>query len=106
VTPPGDGDVLGALVAFDDVAAAPGSTWHRTGTVQLPEAGRAARVHGVQDVTFEGAIMRTAFMHTVVPLAGSAQVLVVTGTSPNLAEAEEVFDLLRSITDTLELSDR
>lgn len=106
VTPPGDGDVLGALVAVDDVAAAAGGTWHRTGTVQLPQAGRAGRVHGVQDVTFEGATVRTAFMHTVVPLPGSAQVLVVTGTSPNLAEADDVFDLLARITGTLQLSAR
>jgi hypothetical protein len=104
LVPPQNGDILAALVAVEDVLASPSSTWHRTTTVRLPGPGRAARVHGVQDVTFEGSTMRTAFMHTVVPLPGSEKVLVVTGSSPNLAEVDDVFDLLATITATLEIS--
>ncbi|MEU8256628.1 hypothetical protein AB0C06_20465 [Micromonospora inaquosa] len=104
VTPPATGDIIGALTAVAQPAHADG-TWRRVSTAQIPAIGTVGRVHGIQNVTQEGASMRCAVMHTVVPLPGTANVLVVTGSSPNLAEAEEIFELFATITATLTFSD-
>ncbi|PWR11034.1 hypothetical protein DKT68_07090 [Micromonospora acroterricola] len=103
VTPPATGDILGALTAVGQPAHADG-TWRRVSTAQIPAIGTVGRVHGIQNVTQDGATMRCAVMHTVVPLPGTANVLVVTGSSPNLAEAEELFELFATIIGTLELT--
>ncbi|MEV6365940.1 hypothetical protein FXF53_24465 [Micromonospora sp. WP24] len=100
VTPPATGDILGALTAVGQPAR-PDGTWRRVSTAQIPTIGTVGRVHGIQHVTQDGATMRCAVMHTVVPLPGSANVLLVTGSSPNLAEAEELFELFATITATL-----
>ncbi|MEH0927162.1 hypothetical protein [Micromonospora sp. CPCC 205558] len=103
VTPPATGDIIGALTAVAQPAHDDG-TWRRVSTAQIPAIGTAGRVHGIQNVTQDGATMRCAVMHTVVPLPGTANVLVVTGSSPNLAEAEEIFELFATITATLTFS--
>ncbi|MEV4199605.1 hypothetical protein [Micromonospora globbae] len=103
VTPPATGDILGALTGAGQPAHADG-TWRRVTTARLPAVGTAGRVHGIQNVTQDGATMRCAVMHTVVPLPGTPDVLVVTGSSPNIAEAEELFELFATITGTLELT--
>ncbi|MFY1671602.1 hypothetical protein ACN27G_16745 [Plantactinospora sp. WMMB334] len=100
VTPPATGDIIGALTAVAQPAHADG-TWRRVSTVRIPAIGTVGRVHGIQIVTQDGATMRRAVMHTVVPLPGTVNVLVVTGSSPNLAEAEEIFELFDTITATL-----
>ncbi|WBB89950.1 hypothetical protein [Verrucosispora sp. WMMC514] len=100
VTPPATGDIIGALTAVAQPAHADG-TWRRVSTTQIPAIGTVGRVHGIQNVTQDGATMRCAVMHTVVPLPGTVNVLVVTGSSPNLAEAEEIFELFATITATL-----
>ncbi|MFK3979096.1 hypothetical protein ACI2K4_01830 [Micromonospora sp. NPDC050397] len=103
VTPPATGDVLGALTSVRQPAR-PDGTWRRVGTAQINGIGTVGRVHGIQDVTLDEATIRSAVMHTVVPLPGSADVLVVTGSSPNVAEADELFELFDTITATLELT--
>jgi hypothetical protein len=102
VTPPANGDVIAALLAVGDTAA-PSGTWYRVGTAQIPGIGTVARVHGVQDVTYDGETIRTALMQTVLRLPGSSDVLVVSASSPNIAEADELFELFAAITETLRL---
>ncbi|SCF06479.1 hypothetical protein [Micromonospora chokoriensis] len=103
VTPPATGDIIGALTAVAQPAHADG-TWRRVSTAQIPAIGTVGRVHGIQNVSQDGVTMRCAVMHTVVPLPGATNVLVVTGSSPNLAEAEEIFELFATITATLTFS--
>ncbi|MGW4464937.1 hypothetical protein [Micromonospora sp. NPDC004704] len=103
VTPPATGDVLGALTAVQHPTQADG-TWRRVSTAQIDGIGTVGRVHGIQHVTLDEATVRSAVMHTVVPLPGSTDVLVVTGTSPNVAEADELFELFDTITGTLRLT--
>jgi len=103
VNPPATGDILGALTAVVQPVRADG-TWRRVSTAQIPAIGTVGRVHGIQNVTQDGATMRCAVMHTVVPLPGTANVLVVTGSSPNIAEAKELFELFATITATLAFS--
>ncbi|MEU5785202.1 hypothetical protein [Micromonospora lupini] len=102
-TPPASGDILGALTAVGQPARADG-TWRRVTTAEISGIGTVGRVYGIQNVTQDGATMRCAVMHTVVPMPGSADVVVVTGSSPNLAEAEEIFGLFGAITETLEFT--
>jgi hypothetical protein len=103
VVPPADGDVLDALLGLGDTTA-PSGTWYRVGTLEIPDVGTAARLHGVQDLVHEGETMRSVLVHTVVPVPGSTHVLVVTCSSPNLAEADELFALFEAITTTLRLT--
>ncbi|MFC0109614.1 hypothetical protein [Kibdelosporangium aridum] len=102
VTPPSGGDILRALMAAEPESGV--DTWSRVTTAQLQGIGTAGRVHGIQDVTMDGLTMRCAVMHTVVKVPSSSQVLVVTGTSPNIAEADGLFELFDTITGTLVLS--
>jgi hypothetical protein len=104
-TPPANGDVVGALLAPAEETPATSTTWHRIGTAELPGIGTAARVHGVHDVALDGETMRCVFMHTVVRIPASAGVLVVTGSSPNLAEADELFELFATVTATLRFTE-
>ncbi|MEV4758828.1 hypothetical protein AB0J86_27540 [Micromonospora sp. NPDC049559] len=103
VTPPASGDVLGALTAVRQPEQGDG-TWRRVGTAEIDGIGTVGRVHGIQDLTLDERTMRCAVMHTVVPLPGSPDVLVVTGSSPNVAEADELFELFATITGTLRLT--
>ncbi|GAA5192380.1 hypothetical protein GCM10023322_51850 [Rugosimonospora acidiphila] len=103
VTPPATGDLLGALMAVARPETAAG-TWRRVTTARINGIGTVGRVYGIQTVVQDEATMRCAVMHTVVPLPGSANVLVVTGSSPNIAEADELFELFDTITGTLELT--
>lgn len=100
VTPPANGDILGALTAVAQPSRVDG-TWRRVSTAAIPGIGTVGRVYGIQNVVQDGVTMRCAVMHTVVPMPGSADVVVVTGSSPNLAEAEEIFELFGAITGTL-----
>ncbi|WP_422739163.1 hypothetical protein ACN263_07965 [Micromonospora sp. WMMD729] len=100
VTPPANGDILGALTAVAQPNRADG-TWRRVTTAAIPRIGTVGRVYGIQNVVQDGVTIRCAVMHTVVPMPGSADVVVVTGSSPNLAEAEEIFELFGAITETL-----
>lgn len=100
LTPPTNGDVLGALVA---APAGPGAegTWRTVGTAEIDGIGTVGRVRAVQDLTLDGATVRCVVMHTVVRIPRSLRVLVVTGASPNLAEADELLDLFDRVTATL-----
>ena len=86
----------------------PGESWTQVGVVELPEAGTAARAHGIEDVELpEGAgWVRVAMMQTYVPVPGTTTVLLVSCSSPVLALAEAWFDLFDAITGTFQLVDR
>lgn len=103
LTPPESGDVLTALLGAQGLTQ-PDGTWHRVSTASIDGIGTVGRVHGIQDVRLDEATMRCAVMHTVVPIPGLSSVLVVTGSSPNLDAAAEVFELFDTITRTLEFT--
>jgi hypothetical protein len=103
LTPPEDGDVLGALVQAQGLSQ-PDGTWQRVGTASIDGIGTVGRIHGIQDVTQDEATMRCAVMHTVVPIPGASDILIVTGSSPNIAESSEVFEMFEAIAATLEFS--
>ncbi|MEV7814498.1 hypothetical protein AB0P05_27830 [Streptomyces flaveolus] len=71
-------------------------------SVDLPHAGKAARVTGTETTRLTGDIdVRLLTMHTMVPVPGTADdFLVVTLASPNLPLKEEVYDLFDAITST------
>jgi hypothetical protein len=100
VTPPGNTDVLSALTQARPESSGM-DNWRRVSTVRLAGMGTAGRVHGIQDVAMDELTTRCAVMHTVVRLPVRPQVLVISGTSPNIAEADTLFELFDSITTTL-----
>ncbi|MFI5934101.1 hypothetical protein [Actinoplanes sp. NPDC051494] len=102
VVPPPGGELLDALFGVQHPERADGS-WRRVGTAEIEGVGVVGRVHGVQRVLIDDHPVPSAVMHTVVPLPGEQTMLIVTGSSPNVAEAEEMFELFAAITATLEL---
>lgn len=97
VTPPGNADLLSALTESKSAV----DTWTRVSTVRLEHVGTAARVHGIQDLVMDDTTIRCAVMHTLIRIPGRTEVLVITGTSPNIAEADTLFELFGSITSTV-----
>ncbi|MFD9734600.1 hypothetical protein [Umezawaea sp. NPDC059074] len=97
VTPPGNADLLSALTEGKSAV----DTWTRVSTVRLDGVGTAARVHGIQDVVMDDVPIRCAVMHTLIRIPGRTEVMVITGTSPNIAEADTLFELFSSITATV-----
>lgn len=106
IPPDETGDVLSQLGTMTSrEAEEPGGTWRRVMPVDLPDAGPAGRVVGVEDlpVTDEMAI-RYVVMHTVIPIPGADGALVVSCGTPNLPLANELLDLFDAITGTFQFA--
>lgn len=93
------------------VAKSEGDPWTEVTTVELPEAGTAARSFGVEDVedpeTGSGPglsrSVRVVTMQTYVPLPDVNRVAVVTCSSPALEVAPALLDVFDAITGTFRL---
>jgi hypothetical protein len=88
--------VFHASVTVSDVVTPPGR-WRDVGTVELPHAGSAVRVVGVEEVTVADVPIDFLVSHTVIPVPDSTRHLVLTGGSPNVDLGDELlehFDLI------------
>jgi hypothetical protein len=73
--------------------------------VDLPDAGPAGRVVGLEDLPITDEVsVRYVVMHTVVPIPGADGALVVTCGSPNLSLAGELLDLFDAISGTFQFA--
>ena len=79
-------------------------TWRRVTIVDVPGAGQAVRVAGVEDVPLPGqdGALRVVSMQTLVPLP-SGQVLLLTCSSPVLPLTEALLDVFEAVSETLEM---
>jgi hypothetical protein len=105
VRPPGEtGDVLSQLGSMGSrEAEEQGGTWRRVLPVDLPKAGPAGRVVGVEDLPVSDDVaVRYVVMHTVIPIPGTDGALVVTCGSPSLPLANELLDLFDAISGTFQ----
>lgn len=77
-------------------------TWRTATLVDLPHAGSAARVHGIDDVSFPGdaRTLRMVQTQTFVPVPDSDYVAVIAGASPVLDLAAAFHDLFDAVTST------
>ncbi len=100
-TPPGSPAPLtvDALVtALDRIAA---QAARPASVVQIEEVGEAARTYGVEDVPMpNGALVRNVVMQTLVPVPGSTDVVLITGSSPVLWLEEQLLDLFDAVSST------
>ncbi|MEV0117331.1 hypothetical protein AB0H77_29525 [Streptomyces sp. NPDC050844] len=70
--------------------------------ITIPELGSAGRVTQIEDIDYyDRATVRTALMHTVVPVPHSRELLVVSCTTPNLSLVDSFFDVFDAISSTL-----
>ncbi|QDY79433.1 hypothetical protein [Streptomyces qinzhouensis] len=73
----------------------------RFSTVELPGIGPVGRLTGVEEAdAANGVSYRVLVMHTVIPVPASRRVLIVTGYSPNLPLADQLYDVFDAITGT------
>ncbi|ATL29710.1 hypothetical protein [Streptomyces formicae] len=81
-----------------------GDSWRTVTTVELPEAGLAARTVGVEDVPVapgDSRTLRMALTQTYIPVPGTKdQVVLVAGASPVLDLAEAFHDIFDAVTST------
>ncbi|MEU3233464.1 hypothetical protein [Nocardiopsis alba] len=89
-------------------ATAREGTWLRKTTVDLDESGlgRCGRIYGITDYDTDEAIVRTVAMHTAFEYPDLNKRIMVSCTSPNSREAEEVLDLFDAITGTARFWER
>ncbi len=99
-----EGDPVGSLV--DRLVPVPPTDDGRftsVTTVELEEAGTAARSYGVEDVPVDAGYVRTAFMQTMVPVPRMNKVFLVSASSPVVPLAAELHDLFDAVTGTFRL---
>jgi hypothetical protein len=100
VTPPGreSGGVTTSDILRRSARTGDGDgRWRGVGTVELPHAGPAVRVVGVEEVTVADVPIDFLVSHTVIPVPDSTRHLVLTGGSPNVDLGDELlehFDLI------------
>lgn len=84
---------------YPDTATAREGTWLKKTTVDLPESGSpvCGRVHGVTDYEMDDALVRSVVMHTSYTLPGLDRRIMVSCSSPNVLQLEEVMDLFDAI---------
>ncbi|PWV45727.1 MULTISPECIES: hypothetical protein [Nocardiopsis] len=85
---------------YQDSATAREGTWLNKTVVDLTESGlgQCGRIYGVTDYDTDEAILRTVAMHTAMEYPGLDKRILVSCTSPNSREVDEVLDLFDAIT--------
>lgn len=79
-----------------------GTRANRVEMVELAEVGPAGRATSIEDIDYWGrGTVRTAAMHTIVPVPHSRDFLVVSCLTPNLSLVDALFDLFDAISGTL-----
>ncbi|MFE3461025.1 hypothetical protein ACFXKD_26075 [Nocardiopsis aegyptia] len=93
---------------YSDSATAREGTWLRKTAIDLTEQGLGVcgRIHGVADYDTDEAIVRSVVMHTAFEYPDLNKRILVSCTSPNSQEAEEVLDLFDAITGTARFWER
>jgi hypothetical protein len=78
--------------------------WTEVATLELPEAGPAARSYGVEDVEDgQGRAVRVVTMQTFVPLRDVNRVAIVSCSSPAVEVAPALLDVFDAISSTFRL---
>lgn len=96
-------DALMSILTPMDPGRRPTDPWRRVGLVDLPEAGRAARTEGIEDIEIpdDNRSYRAVMMQTFVPFPGSdPKVAVISASTPQLALVEPMLQLFDLITST------
>lgn len=100
-------DRLGPLLAPLKPRPAKGEDdpWTEVTTLELPEAGPAARAYGVEDVEdpASGRALRVVTMQTFVPLPDVNRVAIVSCSSPAVEVAPALIDVFDAVTGTFRL---
>ncbi|MFK0044029.1 hypothetical protein ACIQU4_07960 [Streptomyces sp. NPDC090741] len=79
-----------------------GTEANTAAVIDLPGVGPAGRVTVIEDLDYSGrGTVRTAIMHTVVPLPNTRDFLVISSATPNLSLLTEFFDVFDAISGTL-----
>jgi len=100
--PAGEGDVLSQLGRMRaDRRGASYGAWQKISAVDLPHAGPAGRVVGVEILPVSDRVrLPYATMHTAIPIPGTNGAMIITGGSPNVRLTAELHDLFDAITST------
>ncbi|MFB4194513.1 hypothetical protein [Streptomyces carpaticus] len=98
--PSDPGAVAGRLTEIRPRQA--GDPWRTVSVTEIAGVGRVARTKGVEDIRHpqDRRTMRVAMMQTFVPVPGSGQVALISGTTRNLELADSFFDVFDAVTST------
>ncbi|GLY00676.1 MULTISPECIES: hypothetical protein [Actinoplanes] len=96
--------MVGFALRNAELVLGKGTAANRTELLDLPHAGPAGRFTSIEEVELQDLPPRRfSVMSTLVPLAGTREVLIVTSLTPNLEYAEHFLLLFEQIADTLTL---
>jgi hypothetical protein len=98
--PAGDADILTQLGRLRPSTQPDAQgAWQKVVPVDLPATGPAGRVLGVEVLPIDDRVkVPYVTMHTAIPIPGGGSAMIVTGGSPNVGLADELYDLFDAIT--------
>lgn len=73
--------------------------------LELPHLGPVGRITRIEDVDHRGTPVRTAVRHTLVPVPGSRDYLVLACSTPNVDLAEQFHEVFDAIAESLRFGD-
>ncbi len=100
--PTGLDTLLGVLTPIES-GRRPTDPWRRVHLVDLPDAGRAVRAEGIEDIEIpdDNRSYRAVMMQTFVPFPGDdPKVAVISASTPQLALVEPMLELFDLVTGT------
>ncbi|MFE4017347.1 hypothetical protein ACFXPZ_07970 [Streptomyces sp. NPDC059101] len=69
--------------------------------LELPEVGPVGRIASIEDIDYKGTPVRTALLHTLFPIPGRREYLVVSSSTPNVELKDQFFEVFDAIAGTL-----
>ncbi|MGW1000252.1 hypothetical protein [Streptomyces sp. NPDC002520] len=79
-----------------------GTRANKVDMLELPEVGTVGRATAIEDIDYWGrGTVRTALMHTIVPVPHSRDFVVISSSTPNLSLLDAFFDVFDAISGTL-----
>lgn len=101
-------DLADVLVGAGLTATGPqgsGNPPREVDLLELPGAGPAGRIASVEDIDVKGTPVRTAVLHTLFPIPGRREYLVLTSSTPNVELKDQFFEVFDAIAGTLRFVD-
>lgn len=69
--------------------------------VELPKVGPVGRIASVEDIDYKGKPVPTALLHTLFPIPGRREYLLVSSSTPNVDLKDQFFEVFDAIAGTL-----
>lgn len=73
--------------------------------VELPQIGPVGRITKIEEVDYRGTPVATAMRHTLIPVPGSRDYLVLASSTPNVDLADQFYEVFDAIAESFRFED-